>query len=606
LLKAVDMARTLTRRYVLALASLAILATIALVGAEVVISRQVGTAELVNVAGRQRMLSQRAVLYADRLTSAATPERDDSRGELVATLDELARTHAVLSSESSGSLSPALHRIYFEGVNAADSLLTKFVAAGRALAAKSAAAPVAPDDPDLKVLDRIGPSRLLAALDSAVSRYEADGEAAIDRVRLFEMAVWLAGLLVLLSAALFIFAPLVRRLKENLAQTNAATAALAESEERFALAAQGSSVGIRDHYNLQQDEEYWSPQLYRLLGYEPGMLTARSSTFDALVHPDDRRRVQEAIDAHLDAHAALNVECRLQHKSQCYRWFLLTGQAIWSAGGTPRRLITSLMDIDARKQAEQLKSEFISTVAHELRTPLTSITGALALMRSKAVGPLSEKADHLATIAQDNCDRLVRLINDLLDVEKLEAGKIVFDLQPEDLGALLSRAVEQNMLLAKEHGATIVEEPLDQAVTVDVDASRFDQIMANLLSNAAKYSPPGGTIRIASKIRPGWVRVSVSDQGPGVPAAFRSRIFQRFAQADPSTRRGKSTGLGLNITKAIVEAHGGTIGFDSEEGRGATFYFDLPLSHAGAVRPRGPDQSSAREPEPAIPIKRRA
>jgi PAS domain-containing protein len=288
--KAVDIARTLTRRYVLALASLAILATIALVGAEVVISRQFGTAELVNVAGRQRMLSQRAVLFADRLTSAATAQRDDARRELVATLDELARAHAVLSSESSGSLSPALHRIYFEGMDAADPLLTKFVVAGHALAARSAGGPVAPDDPDLKAVDRIGSSRLLAALDSAVSRYETDGEAAIDRVRIFEMVVWLAGLLVLLAAALFIFAPLVRRLQENLAQTNAATAALAESEERFALAAQGSSVGIRDHYNLQQDAEYWSPQLYRLLGYEPGMLTARSSTFNALVHPDDRRR----------------------------------------------------------------------------------------------------------------------------------------------------------------------------------------------------------------------------------------------------------------------------------------------------------------------------
>jgi len=376
----------------------------------------------------------------------------------------------------------------------------------------------------------------------------------------------------------------VGRLKENMEETAAVNSALAESEERFVLGAQGASVGIRDHFDTRRDEEYWSPQLYHLLGYVVGELAPRASSFNKLVHPSDRQRFHDAVARHLEEHTPLEFECRLQHKTHGYRWFVVTGQAKWNAEGVPQRLITTIKDIDDRVQAERMRTEFVSTVSHELRTPLTSIMGALGLMRSRAVGPVSDKAQHLVTIAYDNCDRLVRLINDLLDVEKIEAGKVAFDFKEESLAHLLDQAKEENALFAERHGATIVVAPIAHDVTLEVDESRFAQVMANLLSNAAKYSPPGGEITIAAQLLDGAVRISVSDQGPGIPAEFRHRIFERFAQADAATGRSKGgTGLGLNIAKAVVEAHQGTIGFDTTDGQGTTFYFELPTVHAAPV-----------------------
>ncbi len=583
-----DMPRTLTRRYMLALTVLAVLATMALIGTDAVISRQDGTAELVNIAGRQRMRSQRAVLYAERLTSQSAAQREDARQELQDLVEQLARRHAELSTGGGGlslpRMTPALRRLYFDGPSAVDPLMTRFLTAARSLVSKSSSGPVAKNDPDLVLMNQLGTTRLLAALDKVVSHYEAESEAATTYLRLLEVVVWLAGLFVLLGIGLLVFAPMVRRLKENLGETAAVTAALAESEERFALGAKGASVGIRDHFDPRQDEEYWSPQLYHLLGYVPGELAPRASSFNKLVHPSDRQLFHDAVARHLEEHTALEFECRLQHKTHGYRWFLVTGQAKWAADGVPRRMITTIKDIDDRVQAELMRSEFVSTVSHELRTPLTSIMGALGLMRSRVVGPLSEKAQQLATIAYDNCDRLVRLINDLLEVEKMEAGKIVFDFKAESLEHLLTQAKEQNEIFAEQHGATIVVRPIEHDITIEVDEARFAQVMANLLSNAAKYSPPGGQITIAAQLLDGAVRVSVSDQGPGIPPEFRPRIFERFAQADASSGRSKGgTGLGLSIAKAIVEAHKGRIGFDTTDGQGTTFYFVLPTDQSGVV-----------------------
>ncbi len=243
-------------------------------------------------------------------------------------------------------------------------------------------------------------------------------------------------------------------------------------------------------------------------------------------------------------------------------------------------------------QIEQLRSQFVSTASHELRTPLTSIMGALGLLRSSVVGPLSQKAEQLVTVAYDNCDRLVHLINDLLDVEKMVAGKVAFDFKAESLAHLLTQAKELNAFFADQHGATIVVDPIEPDVTLDVDEVRFAQVMANLLSNAAKYSPPGGRITISARRLDGAVRISVSDQGPGVPQDFRPHIFERFAQASGAegARKG-GTGLGLSIAKAIVEAHKGTIGFDTKDGEGATFYFELPIAKSGAEKVRAGAES---------------
>lgn len=248
-----------------------------------------------------------------------------------------------------------------------------------------------------------------------------------------------------------------------------------------------------------------------------------------------------------------------------------------SADGRVAGLIGVIIDMTERKKVERLKSEFVSTVSHELRTPLTSIRGALGLVMAGVTGEIGDKTREVLELAQRNGERLLVLINDILDMEKIESGKMRFELQPQALPALLRRAVEECRAYAQSFEVSVtVEEPLPE-VTVQVDEVRFKQVIANLLSNAAKFSPAGGQVDVRARLTGSRVRVAVSDHGAGIPEAFRERIFRKFSQADSSdTRQRGGSGLGLAITKAIVEHMDGTIGFDSELGRGTTFYFDLP------------------------------
>jgi PAS domain S-box-containing protein len=241
-------------------------------------------------------------------------------------------------------------------------------------------------------------------------------------------------------------------------------------------------------------------------------------------------------------------------------------------------------DITKQKEAERLKDDFISTVSHELRTPLTSIKGALTFISEGVAGELPQKAKDLADIARRNSDRLILLINDILDIEKIQAGKLTIDMRIVKIPDLVSTAVDSNKGYGEKDKISISMSPEDVAkVEVRGDENRLLQVMANLLSNAVKYSDPGGDVGVAARYRPGTgnVRISVTDHGSGIPDAFRSQIFEKFSQADDAeTAQRKGTGLGLAISKKIVELHGGTIGFDTKEGEGSVFFFDMPVEPA--------------------------
>ena len=242
-------------------------------------------------------------------------------------------------------------------------------------------------------------------------------------------------------------------------------------------------------------------------------------------------------------------------------------------------------DITERKQADLIKNEFISTVSHELRTPLTSIKGSLGLIKSGVIGKLPDKLRSLLEIAYSNSDRLERLINDILDIEKIEAGKMDFHLRPVEIVELVEKAIEANKGYGDKHGATFVlkDTPPEKAM-VEGDEDRLMQALSNLMSNAAKFSPQGERVEVSVSSGAVGVRVSVTDHGPGIAPEFRSKIFEKFSQADSSdTRQEGGTGLGLSITKTIIEHHDGFLGFETEMGKGATFYFVLPaLAELGA------------------------
>jgi len=243
-----------------------------------------------------------------------------------------------------------------------------------------------------------------------------------------------------------------------------------------------------------------------------------------------------------------------------------------------KRMFTGIVrDITDRKEAQRMKEEFISTVSHELRTPLTSIRGSIGLLTGGAAGEFGDKAKQLLTIAQNNTERLLLLINDILDISKIEAGKMDFVFKPLDVQTLLDQAIESNEGYAREHKVDFTVDNAVKGAIINADEGRLMQVMNNLMSNAAKFAPAGDHVRISAVRHHQQIRISVTDHGSGIPKELQPRIFDKFTQADSSdTRKVGGTGLGLNITKQIVEKHSGRISFVTEEGVGTTFYFDIP------------------------------
>ncbi|MXO70041.1 PAS domain S-box protein [Altererythrobacter buctensis] len=252
---------------------------------------------------------------------------------------------------------------------------------------------------------------------------------------------------------------------------------------------------------------------------------------------------------------------------------------------TGTTFVAIVRDTTERKRVEQMKSEFVSTVSHELRTPLTSIAGSLGLVAGGAAGEIPEKAARLIQIARDNCDRLVRLINDILDLEKLESGRMEIKLQPVSLRSFLPQAVQANIGYAQQFGVTLELGPVTDDAFVMADPDLLMQVMTNILSNAAKFSLPGEPVDISvTSLDRRW-RIDVTDRGPGIPGEFATRIFGKFAQAEATDSRKKGgTGLGLSIVREILNRIGGEVSFDSVEDQGTTFHVDLPRhAHVGRI-----------------------
>ncbi|WP_126455512.1 PAS domain S-box protein [Sulfuriflexus mobilis] len=242
-----------------------------------------------------------------------------------------------------------------------------------------------------------------------------------------------------------------------------------------------------------------------------------------------------------------------------------------------RTFIGIVRDITERKRIETMKNEFVSTVSHELRTPLTAIRGSLGLLTAGVVGELPPKAMDMLKIATNNTERLLILINDILDMQKITSGKIAFKFLNIPLTAFLEQVVRDNETYAREHHASIRLVKSIDGARVYADKDRLMQVMANLISNAAKFSPEGDVIEISMARHNDRLRISVTDHGEGIPEEFKDKLFDQFTQSDTSTTRKKGgTGLGLSISKIIIEKHGGEIDFVSEMGIGTTFFVDLP------------------------------
>ncbi|NUH67224.1 HAMP domain-containing histidine kinase [Sulfitobacter sp. S0837] len=231
------------------------------------------------------------------------------------------------------------------------------------------------------------------------------------------------------------------------------------------------------------------------------------------------------------------------------------------------------------KIAFKAKTEFVSTISHELRTPMTSIKGSLDMACAGVLGEMTPQMEKVLKIAQRNSARLTSIINEILDLQKFEAGKISFEIEPLEVQTVIEDAIELNQSFASNLNVTLRYAKPSESAGIATDEKRLQQVMSNLLSNAAKFSPAGSTVKVTSQVQDGMMRISVIDEGIGLAESEREKVFDEFSQIDSSDQRAVGgTGLGMNISKRIIEALGGQIDYFKNEGAGTTFYIDLPLN----------------------------
>jgi signal transduction histidine kinase len=263
------------------------------------------------------------------------------------------------------------------------------------------------------------------------------------------------------------------------------------------------------------------------------------------------------------------------------------------AQGRPCGAQAVARNITARVETERLKDEFISVVSHEMRTPLTAIRAGLGLLAGGVLDRYPERGRQTLDMAVRNADRLVRLINDVLDLERMASGKLQMDAQPYSVAEMMTQAADSVRTMTEGPDLLLVVSPCAGKVTADPD--RISQVLVNLLGNAIKFSPAEGTVWLGAEARGDEVVFSVRDQGRGIPQDKLEAVFERFQQVDASdARRNNGTGLGLAICRAIVEQHGGRIWVESTLGRGSTFLFTLPRPAERAQPRTEPVESDGR------------
>jgi PAS domain S-box-containing protein len=246
-------------------------------------------------------------------------------------------------------------------------------------------------------------------------------------------------------------------------------------------------------------------------------------------------------------------------------------------------ILVSVVDLSSRRELERARTEFVSMVSHELRTPLTAIIGSLGLLHSGVLGRLPPETAEMVKIAYKNGSRLQRIINDILDIGAIESGHMTTQTSVVSVAEVLQQSVEVSAGYAEKYGVRFLFEATPACTRVLADPYRLVQVVANLLSNAAKFSVPGADVRIRVRDGSRMVRVEVEDSGAGIPEQFRGRVFEKFAQADSSAqRRFEGTGLGLSIARKLIEAMGGQIGFSTVIDRGTIFHIEVPRADAVA------------------------
>lgn len=360
----------------------------------------------------------------------------------------------------------------------------------------------------------------------------------------------------------------------NIKDRKQAEAELRASEERFRQAFRDAPIGMA----LIGLDDHWlkvNPRLCAILGYTESELLAMPVS--ALAHPDDIHHLQRCLET-VATHEQRSAHTELRYRSQggSVGWVAISLSLVHDAHQQPTYYVAQIRDITEQKELDRIKDEFISIVSHELRTPLTAIHGALGLLNTDTYINHPNKAKRMLTLAMESSNRLVNLVNDILELERLSSGNMTLEMVVCAAADLLQQGIDEVQTIANQASIDLVVEPTDAQVWADCDA--IIQVLTNLLSNAIKFSPPYSTVTLSAHTGFNAVIFAVQDHGRGIPTDKLEAIFGRFQQVDVSDARQKGgTGLGLPICQSIVQSHGGKIWVTSTLGQGSCFYFTLPI-----------------------------
>ena len=380
----------------------------------------------------------------------------------------------------------------------------------------------------------------------------------------------------------------VMLIHEDISARVVADAAVHAAEERLRIAVLAGNIGIWD-WNLETDVVTWSPGVYELHGLEPEATGRPAAEFTALVHPEEREAVEQGVRAAIAEQGAFHSESRAVLPDGSTRWLSTWASTIVGDRGVPARMVGAVISVDAYKKAEaalrdtdRRKDEFLAMLAHELRNPVAPIRTAAEILRMASADPVRVGA--AAEVIDRQVRHLTKLMDDLLDVSRVTRGLVALERERVDMLAVVHTAIEQASSLLAAKGHSLVTH-LEGSADVLGDRARLIQIVANLLNNAARYTPDGGRIELALARRGDKVEVSVTDNGTGIDAAFVPRIFDLFTQEERMPDRSQGgLGIGLALVKRRVELHGGTVSASSG-GRGTGAVFTVTLLSAGAETP---------------------
>ncbi len=384
---------------------------------------------------------------------------------------------------------------------------------------------------------------------------------------------------------------------QQIARRREAEAARAASEERYRIITEQTGKMVYD-YDVISGRIEWQGAIQNVTGFTPEEYTAVDiSTWEAMIHEDDRAGVLVELEKSRLNHSPFSVEYRYQHKDGSYHYVEDTGVFLIGGDGKWSRMLGSIGDIEARKRVQQLeletkaavmankaKSDMLTSMSHELRTPLNAIIGFSQVLQESYFGTLNEKQGECVEDILASGQHLLTLINEILDLSKIEAGKVELELGPVNVKSLLENSLFIIKEKANRHDLRLDTNIAENLAELEIlaDERRLKQVIFNLLSNAAKFTPNGGEINLSAEKRNGEIAISVADSGIGIERKYQEKIFEGFFQIQNSLiDKTPGTGLGLSLARRLVELHGGRIWVESEgAGKGSRFVFILPINLA--------------------------